>query len=399
MIFSASNCSLILTLLIQMASAAMVLAPTAIAPILLLEHHWASSAIGFYISIVYLCAATAGVFAASMIEKLGPIRTSQIALLFSCAGLLLILQDYLVINILGAVCLGLGYGPITPASSDILVRTTPKNRFSLIFSIKQTGVPLGGALAGLLIPNLTDYQNAGFAFEILLVISLAIAILAQSLRHQLDVNRNPHAVWPKAYRFFNPIRYVLSHPVLSILCVCSFVFSIVQLCLSSYLVTYLNISLKWSLIEAGIGFSFVQLSGVTGRIAWSLLADKTGKTIQALIALSSLMALSCLSMLYPDVHTKEWLVYCILCIFGFTAISWNGVFLAFVAQIAKKENAAQATAGCLFFTFLGVVVGPPIFGYMVSVTNNIELCFSFLFFPLIFISLILNKFNQQKNDA
>ena len=44
--------SLLLTLLIQMASSAMVLAPTTIAPLLLLEHHWTSSAIGLYVSIV-----------------------------------------------------------------------------------------------------------------------------------------------------------------------------------------------------------------------------------------------------------------------------------------------------------------------------------------------------------
>ena len=386
--------SLLLTLLIQMASSAMVLAPTTIAPLLLLEHHWTSSAIGLYVSIVYLSAATSGVFATTMIQKLGPIRTSQIALAISCLGSFLTLQDGLAWNVLGAVLLGIGYGPITPASSDILVRTTPQHRFSLIFSIKQTGVPLGGAVAGLLIPNLTHYQNSDFAFVVLLLGSLSIALLAQSLRHELDLNRDPSAPWPSAYRFFNPIRYVLSHPILSMLCMCSFVFSIVQLCLGSYLVTYLNVSLNWTLIAAGLGFSFAQVTGVAGRIGWSLLADKTGRSIQALVLLSSLMALSCLTMLYPSAHTPAWVVYAIIGIFGCTAISWNGVYLAFVAQIAKKEHAAQATAGCLFFTFIGVVVGPPIFGYMVGLTQNIGLCFSFLCIPLLLITFLLNKFNH-----
>jgi len=393
---SRSNYSLALTLLIQMASAAMVLAPTAIAPVLLLQHQWQSNVIGLYISIVYFSAATSGVFATTMIQKLGPIRTSQIALLFSCAGLFLILNDFLLLNILGSIFLGIGYGPITPASSDILVRTTPKNRFSLIFSIKQTGVPLGGALAGLLIPNLTHFKDADFAMLVLLLITLAIAGLAQSLRHELDENRSPHAPWPTVYRFFSPIRFVLSHPILSILCLCSFVFSIVQICLSSYLVTYLNISLKWSLIAAGVGFSLAQFSGVAGRIAWSIVADKTGKPIQALLSLATLMGVSCLSMLYPEVITPEWVVYAIICIFGATAISWNGVYLAYVAQIAKTENAAQATAGCLFFTFIGVVVGPPIFGYMVIMSNNIGLCFSFLCLPLLFIAVVLKKLNQTQ---
>ena len=50
--------------------------------------------------------------------------------------------------VVGAILLGAGYGPVTPASSHILARSTPPQRLSLVFSLKQTGVPLGGALAG-----------------------------------------------------------------------------------------------------------------------------------------------------------------------------------------------------------------------------------------------------------
>ena len=49
---------------------------------------------------------------------------------------------------LAAIVLGLGYGPITPASSHVLARTAPAARRNLVFSIKQTGVPAGAALAG-----------------------------------------------------------------------------------------------------------------------------------------------------------------------------------------------------------------------------------------------------------
>lgn len=392
---SRSNYSLILTLLIQMASSAMVLSPTAIAPVLLSQHNWESNVIGIYISIVYLSAATSGLYATTLIRKLGPIRSSQIALLLSILGLILVSTDFLIFNILGALLLGAGYGPITPASSDILVRTTPKNRFSLIFSIKQTGVPLGGALAGILIPNLTNYRNSDFAIEVMLVITLVIAICAQTLRHELDENKNTEAPWPTSNQFLIPIRFVLLHPTLSVLCLCSFVFSIVQLCLSSYLVTYLNISLEWTLVAAGIGFSLTQICGVFGRIAWSLLADKTGKTIQALIAISTLMGISCITMLLPSTDTNEWLVLFIIGLFGCTAISWNGVYLAFVAQIAKTENTAKATAGCLFFTFLGVVVGPPIFGYLVKISGNIGLCFATLCLPLFSIGIILKRFTEK----
>ena len=56
---------------------------------------------------------------------------------------------------LSAVAIGVGYGPITPASSHVLAKTTPRERMALMFSIKQTGVPAGTALAGLIVPPLT----------------------------------------------------------------------------------------------------------------------------------------------------------------------------------------------------------------------------------------------------
>jgi hypothetical protein len=56
------------------------------------------------------------------------------------------------------------------------------------------------------------------------------------------------------------------------------------------------------------------------------------------------------------------MVVLILVAFGASAIGWNGVYLAEVARRAPPGTASLATGGTLAFTFLGVVVGPPMFG-------------------------------------
>lgn len=48
----------------------------------------------------------------------------------------------------GAIRLSQACLVATQASSHILARSTPPQRLPLVFSLKQTGVPLGGALAG-----------------------------------------------------------------------------------------------------------------------------------------------------------------------------------------------------------------------------------------------------------
>ena len=59
-----------------------------------------------------------------------------------------------------------------------------------------------------------------------------------------------------------------------------------------------------------------------------------------------------------------WLVMAVVVVFGASAIGWNGVYLAEVARQAPPGMAGMATGGTLAITFLGVVVGPPLFGVL-----------------------------------
>src|SRR3546814_13195009 len=76
----------------------------------------------------------------------GPIRVCQAALLLSGAGLALLPTESFWMLGPSALLVGIGYGPMTPASSHILARKSPPQHMSLIFSIKQPGVPAGYAL-------------------------------------------------------------------------------------------------------------------------------------------------------------------------------------------------------------------------------------------------------------
>jgi hypothetical protein len=61
---------------------------------------------------------------------------------------------------------------------------------------------------------------------------------------------------------------------------------------------------------------------------------------------------------------------------GATAIGWNGVYLAEVARLAPAGRAGLATGGCLFFTFVGVVVCPFLFGVLQRASGSYALCFA-----------------------
>ena len=56
-----------------------------------------------------------------------------------------------------------------------------------------------------------------------------------------------------------------------------------------------------------------------------------------------------------------WALFAFAMAFGATAVGWNGVFLAEIARLAPPGRISDATGGSAFFTFLGVVVTPPLF--------------------------------------
>jgi MFS family permease len=358
----AAQSALPVTLLVQAAASAATIAPAVAAPRLLAELGLGPAAVGVYIALVYLGAMFSSQWGAAAVARAGPIFTSQVALVACGTGVLLVAVPNLYVAAVGALLIGAGYGPITPASSAMLARTTPPHRYALVFSIKQTGVPLGGALAGLTIPTALAHVGPMAALGQLSALCLLGLALAEVIRRDLDLDRNPAAAAPDLASLLRPIRFVLGHPVLRKLALCSMVFSAVQVCLTSYIVSFLSTDLHWSLVAAGVGSAVAQGAGVVGRVIWGIAADRLRDARVVLLGLAWAMALCGLVLGLSGTGTGSWAILALLVVYGATAIGWNGVFLATAASLVPLPQAATATSGCLFFTYFGVVVGPPLFG-------------------------------------
>ena len=371
------------TLAVQSASAASVIAPAVAAPALLAALGLGTAAVGVYIAIVYLGAMAASLWGAALVQRWGPIRVSQAGLALSAMGLGLMAVPQVAVAALSALLLGLGYGPITPASSQMLARTTPPERYGLVFSVKQTGVPLGGVLAGLLVPPVLLVAGAAAALALVAGLCLLSLLLAQGLRSALDSLRTPGGALPGWAQLQQPLQLVRCHPVLRRLAACTFVFSLVQLSLGAYLVSFLTTDLGWGLVRAGVALSVAQAAGVAGRIVWGWVADRwQGGPRLTLLGLAAAMAAAGLLMPLLTAGTPSAWVMLLLATYGATAIGWNGVFLGTVARLVPTSQAATATGGCLFFTFFGVVIGPPIFGLAASGFGRVGPAFALLALPL-----------------
>ena len=356
---------LLATLFIQAMVAMALLTLPVMAPVAAKALEVSPALVGVYVAITYAGAMFASLTSGTTVSRLGPIRVSQLGLMLCALGLCLCAVPWLPAIGLGALLIGLGYGPITPASSQILARTTPPAQMALVFSIKQTGVPVGAMMAGAIVPSLMLGIDWQWSLVVVAMACIVSAALSQPLREALDDLRQASLTFQMS-TLTTPLRMVLGHRALSTMAACSFMFSMVQMSLTTYLVTYLHDDLAYGMVSAGLLLSVTQMGGIGGRIAWGLVADRWLGAQKTLALLAILMASSALAtaLLLPTLPL--WGIWSVLLVFGASAIGWNGVYLAEVARQAPEGKASVATGGTLTFTFLGVVIGPPLFGALSS---------------------------------
>ena len=388
---------LLATLFIQAMVAMALLTLPVMAPVAAQKLGVSPAMVGIYVSITYVGAMLASLTSGTTVSRFGPIRASQLGLLFCAVGLCLCASPWLPLIGLGALFIGLGYGPITPASSEILARTTPPAEMALVFSIKQTGVPVGFMIAGAIVPSVMLAVNWQWTLVTVAFACVLSAVISQALRKDLDDLRQANLRF-QISSLTTPIRMVLGHRALATMAACSFIFAMVQMSLTTYLVTYLHDDLSYGLVSAGLLLSVTQMGGIGGRILWGFVADKWLGTQKVLAWLATLMAVSSLftALLLPVFPI--WGVWMVLIVFGGTAIGWNGVYLSEVARQAPEGKASAATGGTLAITFLGVVIGPPIFGALSTAFGSYRAGFLFMVVTSSLCAWVLFRLQRGQNQ-
>ena len=349
------------------ATATAVLAPE-IAREFGVETRW----VGVFVGVVYAGAMFSSLACGGFIERQGSIRVSQACVVLCAIGVCMMAltpANAPALLALAALVIGVGYGPITPASSHLLQRTASPSRMALTFSIKQTGVPAGVALAGVLLPAIALGMGWRATFAIVALGGAIVLALAQPIRAGLDADRQPRRGFSIA-GIFAPLALLRQSPPLRDLALLSLVYSATQVCLTSFLVVYLTETLRWTLVAAGFALTAATLGGVAGRIGWGYVADRFLAPRRVLMLIGSLAACCGVALALATPQWSSRGIVPLALLFGATAIGWNGVQLSEVARLAPPGSAGKVTGASSFVTFAGVVIGPPSFALLTTVTGS-----------------------------
>lgn len=371
--------ALVATLAIQIYTSLTATAPAVLAPVLAGDFGIAPNWIGVFIGLLYVGAMVASLASSELVGRFGGIRVSQVCVALCATGMLtlsVLPNGAFALFVVTALVMGLGYGPITVASSEVLARTTPPARMALTFSIKQTGVPAGAAIAGAAVPGLALAFGWRGAFIAIAALGVVVAASAEPVRRTLDL-RQPGRGRFTLRMVSAPLLLVLREPGLRVLALAGFCYSAVQVSITTFLVVYLTEALGWSLVAAGFALAVVTIAAVPGRIVWGFVADRTRRALPVLATLGVLAALCGLAFAFAQPSWPALAILPLAAIYGFTAIGWNGVQISEVARRAPAGAAAYATGGASFVTFSGVMIGPMAFGGLAAFFGTYRASFVF----------------------
>jgi MFS family permease len=262
-------------------------------------------------------------------------------------------------GVVGSVLLGLGYGTTNPASAHLLARFIGGRHRNLIFSVKQTGVPIGGMAAGLMAPSVTIAFGWEWALLTVTGVTVAVMALLQPLRREWDSDADPGLRLTESP--LAGLMLVWRYPAVRWLSGSGFCFSLIQLCLLTFLVTLLVVEAEFSLVRAGILLAATNVAGFFGRLAWGWVADRMGRGLAVLVAIGilSLLAAAATSTLAPTWPLSA--IQAVFLFYGFTAIGWNGVYLAELVRLSPAGHVGAVTGGAMAVTFAGIIAGPMAF--------------------------------------
>jgi nitrate/nitrite transporter NarK len=228
---------------------------------------------------------------------------------------------------------------------------------------------VGGALAGALVPPLVLALNWRWSALVVALPCLALALAIQPAR-DADAAAQQGTRTGSATDFFAPLGLVFANPPVLELAVVSMIFGSAQLALIVYFVSYLNLQLGYGLVAAGLIYSSAHAAGIVGRIVWGAVADRwlSPRTMLGLLGVT--MAISGAGVAGFGAHWPLAAVVLVSVLFGASAVGWNGVYLAEVARLAPPGRVGAVTGGTQFFTFIGALAAPPLFGFVVGLSGN-----------------------------
>jgi predicted MFS family arabinose efflux permease len=293
---------------------------------------------------------------------------------------------------------GTGYGLLNPAGSKAVYSWFPQHRRGVALSIKQSSLPLCGMLSGLLLPPLSLIFSWRQAWMFAGLATLTTALLTLLAYRDPPFNQVPEVAEGSASP---PKASLLRRRAILQLSLAGFMLTCIHISWHSYIAVFLKDHLNMTAVRAGTYLALMQASAIVGRPVLGLISDTLfggrRRGILVFVGIASLFLGLWLALLPAD--TPAAWVALALGLFGFTGVSWHGVHLTWMTEIAGPASAGEASGLWIGSCHLAVIVTGPVFGALVDTIGSYSAGWLFTCVLAILVTITLAIVAPEKKDG
>ncbi len=336
-----------------------------LAPFIKSDFLLSSAQLGLITSFIFIGSLTMSSMTGYFVDRLGRNTALKIAFGMMAFGSLVAgsAQNYPEI-VSGFFTIGFGYGIVTPSTnSSVMAAYFPHHARSM--GIKQSGVPLGAALAALALPLVALHFSLRDALIMLALISGSLAI---SISRDARPEGNKSSGKGYMREFFstwrNRLLIMVSLPVAFL--------SWGQQSLLTYYVVYMRF-MGFPIIGSEILLAVLLAGSVAGRLFWVNLSERMFSRNRS-IMIALIMLIAGLLFLGFSAATGNILESGIMAFaLGMSAIGWNSTYVTLISEIAPRNRIGLFSGVSLMMISMGTILGTPLSGTVVDIISYVAM--------------------------
>ncbi|MDO8690081.1 MAG: MFS transporter [Dehalococcoidia bacterium] len=293
---------------------------------------------------------------------------------------------------------GIGYGAVTAAATKAVAAWFTTRERALAMGLMVSSGPMGSAIMSLVLPPLGQawgWRPALLPFTgLVLVSTLSCAALFRS-------PPTDHAPGGEISHVKLGVWDILKKRETWLLSGSAMLMGCMEHAFRTYFLLHLTEVTLLSVIVGGWYLALSHGSGLFGRVGWGLVADRWFRGDRAgLFAVLPLMAGTALLLLGLG-WGSPWILPLLAIIFGLAGGGWVGVWSLILLDRANTKSAGTEIGLVMSFTYVGVVLGPILFGRGVDLTGSYQttwMVFSAIAIPASACALLLRRSRRKTGD-
>jgi len=343
--------------------------------------------LGLYISSIFFVAFIVSIFSGRLVDLKGSKWGITSGMLLVSILLILhsVANNFITLLILASFA-GVGISINSPASNKGITELFPKKWWGTAMGIWSSAFPIGALIAAISLPLLGILFGWRKAIIVPGILSLLCVSLVgyfypikKSEENYNDSNKYNINFWKAFGRLIN------NNDLLAI-SIYGFFLGSTAGAIATHFTIFLYLDYGLSEKLAGFGFAFVHLGSIIGRPIWGLFCDKFLKSDKRkcflFISILFLLLAVIFSLFLKSLNPSLILIFLLSFLIGYSGRGWHGLFFSSIPEMVEKDHIGVATGFSVLFIRMGILLSPPIFGYIADTRNSYDL--SWLFLGLLF---------------